>query len=468
MYLREWPIRAPEGVVFLKENLTIKMERVIVIGAGLVGSLQAVLLAKKGYQVDVYDRRGDIREVDFIGGRSINLALSTRGWKALEIAGVAEDIKEVAIPMSGRKMHDLEGNITYQPYGKDGEAIYSVSRGELNRKLILKADEYDNVNLHFNKRCVDLDLNQTEVAFQDTTSGEVTLVKANRIYGTDGAFSAVRTRMQKTDRFDYSQAYMKHGYKELIIPANEDGSHKLDKNALHIWPRGQFMLIALANLDGSFTVTLFFPFEGETSFKSLDSDEKIMAFFQETFPDAVPLMPTLIKDYHENPTSSLVVIRCAPWNWKDRVLLMGDAAHAIVPFYGQGMNSGFEDCSEWWRLVEAHGENWDVVFDQYTQERKPNGDAIADLALQNYIEMRDLVGDPSFLLRKKIEKKIYNKYPDKWVPLYSMVTFSHTPYADALAIGKRQEKIMDEIMKRSDIADTWDSPEVENAILSHL
>ena len=269
-------------------------------------------------------------------------------------------------------------------------------------------------------------------------------------------------------KINYSQEFLRHGYKELIIPANEDGSHKMDKHALHIWPRGEFMLIALANLDGSFTVTLFFPFEGETSFASLDTDAKILAFFEETFADAVPLMPTLLKDYHENPTASLVIVRCNPWNYEDKVLLMGDSAHAIVPFYGQGMNSGFEDCSEWWRLAEKHGDNWAAMFKEFSEVRQPNGDAIADLALQNYIEMRDLVGDEMFLLRKKIEKKIYAKYPAKWVPLYSMVTFSHTPYSDALAIGKMQEKIMDTIMARPDILEAWDSDEVEHAIMSQL
>lgn len=444
------------------------MHKVIVVGAGLVGSLQAVLLAKKGYHVDVYDHRSDIREAKFIGGRSINLALSTRGWKALDLAGVSDEIMEIAIPMTGRKMHSVDGEITYQAYGKENEAIYSVSRGELNRKLVLKADTYENVNFHFNAKCVDIDLKTNEIAFQNTKDGELILGKANQIYGADGAFSAVRTRLQRTDRFNYSQTYMTHGYKELIIPANEDGSHKLDKNALHIWPRGQFMLIALANLDGSFTVTLFFPFEGEISFESLKTDQQIMNFFKETFADAVPLMPTLIKDYHDNPASSLCIIRCVPWVYKSNIMLLGDAAHAIVPFYGQGMNSGFEDCSEWWRLTEEHGDDWSKIFSEYSDVRKPNGDAIADLALQNYIEMRDLVGDEMFLLRKKIEKKIYDKHPDKWMPLYSMVTFSHTPYATALALGQKQRGIMDGVMNRADIKEVWDSEEVENEIISKL
>lgn len=444
------------------------MEKSIVVGAGLVGSLQALMLANKGHQVDVYERRGDIRARDFIGGRSINLALSDRGWKALEIVGMTERIKEISIPMSGRMMHAHDGKLTYQAYGKEGQAIYSVSRGELNKRLVLKAAENPNVRFHFNERCLDVDLDEGSIEFKNELSGEVHTAHADRIYGTDGAFSAIRAKMQKLDRFNYSQTYLSHGYKELTIPPNSDGTHKLDKNALHIWPRGQYMTIALANLDGSFTVTLFFPFEGNPSFSSIKNEEDVLNFFKKEFPDALPLMPNLTEDYFSNPTSSLVIIRCEPWNYKDKVLLMGDSAHAIVPFYGQGMNSGFEDCSEWWRLTEEHGDNWERIFQEFSQIRKPNGDAIADLALQNYIEMRDLVADPKFLLRKKIEKKIFEKHPSKWVPLYSMVTFSHTPYHDALMIGKKQEKIMDEIMAWEHIEERWDSDEVEQQILSQV
>ncbi len=443
-------------------------EHAVVVGAGLVGSLQALLLAKKGYKVDVYEGRGDIREVDFIGGRSINLALSNRGWKALELAGVGKEIRDISIAMHSRLMHSVDGELTYQAYGQEGEAIYSVPRGELNRQVVLKASEFENVTFHFEHKCLDVDLDKNVLTFLDRKSGKEIQVEADRIYATDGAFSAVRKRMQRMDRFNYSQEYLKHGYKELVIPPNPDGSHRIDKNALHIWPRGQYMLIALANQDGSFTVTLFFPFEGPVSFKSLDSDEKIMAFFQEQFPDAVPLMPNLIQDYHDNPSASLCIIRREPWNYKDKVLLMGDSAHAIVPFYGQGMNSGFEDCSEWWRLTEELNEDWSKIFPKFSEIRKPNGDAIAELALRNYIEMRDLVGDPMFLLRKKIEKKMFTKHPKKWMPLYSMVTFSHTPYSEALALGKKQEKIMDSVMSLKNIEEIWDSEQIEQQILEQL
>ena len=272
--------------------------------------------------------------------------------------------------------------------------------------------------------------------------------------------------MQKNDRFNYQQYYLDHGYKELSIPPTADGKHQIEKNALHIWPRGKFMLIALANEDGSFTCTLFFPFEGEESFSTINTDEEITAFFQKTFPDALQLMPNLIDDYHTNPASSLVTIRCAPWNSSDKVLLMGDASHAIVPFYGQGMNSGFEDCSVFDEIFEASGRDWSASFEAFSTQRKPDADAISNLALQNYIEMRDLVADPSFLLRKKIEQKIFEKYPDKWMPLYSQVTFSHIPYAEALAAGNRQRAIMDKIMSKKNIESEWDSEAIEQEILA--
>jgi len=444
------------------------MKKVIVVGAGLVGSLQAILLAKRGFQVEIIERRGDIRKADFIGGRSINLALSHRGWKAIALTGIEDKIREIAIPMKGRMIHDKEGYQSLQPYGKEGQAIYSISRGELNRQLMLEASRFDSVHFTFNKRCIDIDLENTKATFIDEQTGKEYHASADAIYGTDGAFSAVRGRMQKTDRFNFSQEYLAHGYKELVIPANEDGSHKLDKNALHIWPRGQFMLIALANLDGSFTVTLFFPFEGETSFDSLDSWEKASAFFDEYFADAVALMPNLKHDFYDNPTSSLVTVRCFPWHYKDSTLLMGDASHAIVPFYGQGMNAGFEDCYEWWHLMERFGNDTSKVFPQFSKERKPNGDAIADLALQNYIEMRDLVANPNFVLQKKIEKKLHELYPDKWIPLYSMVTFSDLSYSEALNKGKMQDSIMHEVLQLPNIEERWNTDEVLQHILSKL
>ena len=444
------------------------MNKIAIIGAGLVGSLQAIYMARKGFEVSIYERRSDIRDAKLVAGRSINLALSDRGWKALKGAGISDEIEKIAIPMKGRMVHDVEGNQSFQPYGFDDQAIYSVSRGELNKQLLIKADEYPNVQFFFNQQVKDIDLNTNALKIQDLHTKEASEKAYDRIIGTDGAFSAVRLRLMKTDKFNFSQKYLEHGYKELHIPANADGTHKLDKHSLHIWPRGQFMLIALPNIDGSFTLTLFFPYDGEVSFNSLDTDEKVMDFFQKTFPDTLPLIPDLLKDYNENPTASLVTVRCSPWHYQDKICLMGDASHAIVPFYGQGMNSGFEDCTVFNDLFEQDDWEWDQVFSQFSAKRAPEADAISELALRNYVEMRDLTANEQWLLQKKIERKITTKHPDKWLPLYSQVTFSHTPYDEALRNGEIQDAIMKRVMDRPDISKVWDTEEVEQAVLNEL
>lgn len=438
------------------------------VGGGLVGSLLSIYLAKKGYKVDVYERRPDMRREEISAGRSINLALSDRGWRGLEGAGIADEIKKIAIPMHGRTMHDLEGNLTFQPYGKPGQSIFSVSRGELNMKMVSLAEDFEDVTYHFDERCIDVDLDTATATFKNEKTGKTQTVEADRVIGTDGAFSAVRLQLQMTDRFNYSQDYLQHGYKELHIPPADGGGWRIEKNSLHIWPRGNFMLIALPNEDGSFTCTLFFPFEGEQSFASLKTEEDVLAFFIEVFPDAVPLMPSLTKDYFHNPTSSLAIIRCFPWSHKDKVLIMGDASHAIVPFYGQGMNSGFEDVSIFNEMMRTYGHDWQGLFRAFERDRKPNADAIADLALQNFIEMRDRVADPQFLLQKRIEAKLTEKFPDKWLPLYSKVTFSDIPYSEALAHGKMQEAIMKEAMAWPGIENNWQDDTVLARIIKMI
>lgn len=436
------------------------MKNIAVVGAGLVGSLQAILLAQKGFNVQVYERREDLRKAREIAGRSINLALSDRGWKALKRAGVEADIKEIAIPMYNRCMHAVDGSISYQKYGVNDEAIYSVSRGELNRKLMNLADNFPNISYDFNHFCEKVDFEQHKIYFNDPTTGAHIERDYDVLFGADGAFSAVRLEMQKTPLFDYSQKYLDHGYKELNIPANADGTHKLDKNALHIWPRGEFMMIALPNLDGSFTCTLFFPMYGEVSFDSIVTDEQITAFFERTFPDAIELMPTLLHDYKHNPVSTLIMVRCSPWNVGSDAVIIGDAAHAMVPFYGQGMNCGFEDCTVFMEMFEAQGENWEGLLPKFSKERVKEGNAILDLALQNYVEMRDSTADPDFLLRKKIETKFTKLYPEKWLPLYSQVTFSTLKYSQAIHNAKIQDAFMDQIMAMENIHDNWDSAPV--------
>ncbi len=444
----------------------MKEKNVAVVGAGLVGSLLAVLLAKKGMNVDVFERRPDLRKAASIGGRSINLALSDRGFKALKLADFEQEIRDISIPMYGRQMHDKEGQLSVLPYGKDNEAIYSVSRGRLNQKLMNLADEYENIQYRFDHACKDVELSNNEIIFENPKTKEESKYQYDHIFGSDGAYSAVRSRLQKTKLFNYSQEYLTHGYKELHFPAQPDGTHCFDKNYLHIWPRGEFMLIALPNLDGSFTVTLFFPLKGAVSFESLDTEQKVIDFFERTFPDAKEQMPTLTEDYFKNPTSTLVTIRCNPWNFEDKVLLIGDASHAVVPFYGQGLNAGMEDCTVFFDLLEKNNNNLNETIKEFGAKRVPDGDAIADLALYNYIEMRDLSGDKDFLLRKKIERKFSDLYPNKWIPLYSRVTFSHHPYSEALEEGKKQEEIMDEVMKMKDIHQNWEKQEVIDKILS--
>jgi kynurenine 3-monooxygenase len=443
-------------------------KNVAIVGAGLVGSLWAVYMAKRGYQVKVFDRRPDIRKLKIVQGKSINLALSDRGWKGLEGAGVADIIRKVAIPMHGRMMHAVDGTLTYQPYGKEGQAIYSVSRGLLNQTLMQCASEHENVELVFRHRCKDVDLESNTVVFQDEETGAEVRESFDQVFGTDGAFSAIRTRLTRLDRYDYSQTYLDHGYKELEIPSNPDGTHQLDSDCLHIWPRGEFMMIALPNVDGSFTCTLFIPFEGEHSLSKLKTPDSVRAFFQEHFPDAVPLMPELIEDFFANPDASLVMTKCYPWHYKSSICLMGDAAHAIVPFYGQGMNAGFEDCTYLNGLLDQFNDDFDKVMPEYTRLRKPAGDAILELALNNYIEMRDKTADKDFLLQKKIESRFSEKHPQLWKSLYEQVSFSHTPYQEALHNGQRQQKIMDRIMSLDDIEVKWDSDEVEQRMLQLL
>ncbi len=447
--------------------MTSKAKNVTLVGAGLVGSLLSTYLTKHGYKVTAYERRPDMRKETISAGRSINLALSDRGWRGLAGAGLVDEVKKVALPMSGRMIHSIDGKTNYQPYAKEGQAIYSVSRGGLNCVLMDQAEQNGTV-IHYNERCINVDLETNTAIFENVLTGEKKSVTSDLIISSDGAYSAGRLNLMLTDRYNYSQHYLEHGYKELLIPAGGNGSHVIEKNVLHIWPRGGYMLIALPNMDGSFTCTLFFPFKGNPSFEMLDSKEKMIAFFNEVFPDAVPLMPTLEQDFFGNPTGSLMTVQCFPWTWKNKMMMIGDAAHAIVPFYGQGMNCGFEDCVELNELINKHNHDWEKIMPAYQEQRKPNSDAIAELALANFIEMRDLVGHPDFLLRKKIEAAFSEKHPDKWIPLYTMVTFSDLPYSVALSEGKKHDAIMDKIMAIPGIGNKWNDPEIEKLMLEML
>lgn len=451
-------------------------KEITIVGAGLVGSLLSIYLSKRGYKVKIYERRADMRKEKMSAGRSINLALSDRGLLALEKVGLADEIKKIAIPMHGRYIHNLDGSTAFQPYGKEGQFINSVSRGTLNMKLMDLAEQ-QGVEIFFDHKCAAIDWKYNKITFDAPSSVKPNLpLRVPRIesfellFGTDGAFSAARLQHQlQHEKFDYQQYYIDCGYKELTIPPTANGDFAMEVNALHIWPRKDYMLIALPNLDKTFTCTLFFPFEGELSFDKLDTTEKVKNFFEKTFPDAVPLMPDYINEFFTNPVSSLVTVKCFPWIREDKFALIGDAAHAIVPFFGQGMNCGFEDCRVLDELIGGNPDNWSAILQRYQELRKPDGDAIADLAVNNFTEMRDRTADPKFLLQKKIEAKLHEKYPDKWIPAYSQVTFSpYIRYCEALERGQKQEAIMQEVMQMPAIEKSWNNEEFLQSIIHKI
>lgn len=439
--------------------------KIAVVGSGLVGSLLAIYLKKAGHTVHVYDRSPDIRKIIF-SGRSINLAMSNRGWKALDGVGVGDAVRDIAIPMDKRAIH-LVDKLNFQSYGQEGEAIYSISRGVLNRKMIDLA-EAAGAEFFFDEKIWDVTLKEATLHTGETERGVWEEKQYDMVFGADGAFSRIRHRMQRQSMFNYSQEFLNIGYKELNIPANADGTHKLDKNSFHIWPRGEYMLIALPNLDGSFTCTLFMPFEGENSFDSLKEVKDVENFFEKNFPDSIEVIPMLTEDFFKNPTSTLVTMKCFPWTYENKVALIGDACHAIVPFYGQGMNAGFEDISVLYEMMEKYGDDWEKIFSEYQDSRKPNADAIAELSYRNFMEMSSKTADDKFLLQKKIEKLFSERHPEKWIPLYSRVTFSDRPYAEALAIGDLQNEIMQKVLKTEHIEKIWDSKEIEDKILALL
>jgi kynurenine 3-monooxygenase len=428
----------------------------VLIGSGLAGGLLAAYLGRRGYDVDLYERRADPREGNIVGGRSINLALSTRGIYALEQLGIADEVLRHAIPMRGRMIHDKSGALHFSPYDRDpNKFINSIGRAALNTTVIEAAQRYPNVRVHFNHRCTDVALDSATANLVPSGAEAVAAATANphqqvtiqaqgdAVIGLDGAFSAVRQSMQKEiAAFEYDESYLAHGYKELTIPPAPDGSWRMEKEALHIWPRKSFMMIALPNPDGSFTCTLFWEFEGPRSFATTKTDDEIRRFFDEEFPDAVPLMPALVDDFKTNPTGSLVTIRCAPWFYKNKVALVGDAAHAVVPFYGQGMNAAFEDCVVLDECLAEFPEDRQRAFAEYFARRKKNADALADLAVRNFIEMRDKTASKTFRAKKKLDHLLEGLLPGIYLPLYTMVTFTRMPYADAARRAGLQDRIV--------------------------
>ncbi len=419
-------------------------QKVAVVGGGLCGTLLAIRLKQRGFTVAVYEKRPDMRKADISAGRSINLALSNRGLKALELIGLRDKVDQLTIPMKGRMLHDIHGQARLSPYsGRASDYINSISRGDLNSLLYDEAEK-SGIPIFFNHSCISTEPDLGHLTFSDG-DGNTVHVQADCIFGTDGAGSAVRqSAMERSNwlRFDYSQSFLSHGYKELSIPPSEEESFRIEPRVLHIWPRKEFMMIGLPNPDKTFTITLFLPFEGKNGFHSIASDEDIMEYFKKWFPDAVPHMPQLLQEYRENPTSSLGTIRCYPWKIGKKTCLLGDAAHAIVPFYGQGMNCAFEDVVVLDKIMDSSPANWGAIFEAFQQARKPDADAIADLAIDNFIEMRDKVADPAFMLKRKLELEL-EKNHEEYFSKYSLVTFREdVPYSTAMQLGREQDRFL--------------------------
>ena len=445
-----------------------KGETVTLIGAGLNGPLLAIGLAERGFRVEIYERRDDMRRVSISAGRSINLALSTRGIHALSQASLWEEMKKIIIAMKGRMIHSVSSELTFQPYGKnDAEVINSISRAALNVAL-MNAAEAREVTIHFQRRCTGIDLRTGAMRLRNERTGESETIDSKVAIGCDGSASAMRMGMLKLGRFNFSQQHLDYGYKELTIPAGARGEHVIETHALHIWPRGNYMLIALPNVDGTFACILFLPFEGADSFATLNTHLEVAKFFDAGFPDTVPIMPNLAENFFANPTGAMVTIKCAPWHFEGRALLLGDAAHAIVPFFGQGINCGFEDCTCLLELLDRHGANWPYVFAEFEKTRKLNTDAIADLAIENFVEMRDRVGDARFLFRKKVELALEARFPQRFVPKYSMVTFHRIPYATALDRGRVQDRMLSELCDGIDRIDDLDWSKAERLVTNEL
>lgn len=447
-----------------------------IIGAGLAGSLLALYFGKRGFDVQVYERRRDPRldssakTNTIVGeGRSINLALSTRGLFALEEVGLRDRVNNVVIPMKGRMLHSPTGELSFARYGKDdSEVINSVSRSGLNILLLEELSKYPNVRLQFETRCIGYNFNTSTLSLITSSSSNPVEVECTRVIGTDGSASALRTSMLGWGRFNFSQSYLEHSYKELTIPAGAHGDFQMEKNALHIWPRGGYMMIALPNPDGSFTCTLFFPHDGELSFAALDTKVKVRDFFQTQFPDAAALIGNLEESFFTNPTGNLITVKCSPWNISDQVLLLGDAAHAIVPFYGQGMNCAFEDCTLLISIMQDESLSWEHVFTRFSSARKIDADAIADLALDNFIEMRDTSANPKFLIKKKLEHLLEERYPGQFISKYGMVTFHQIPYSIAMKKGRLQDRILMEVAEKITSIDEVDLSQLFDTISAAL
>jgi kynurenine 3-monooxygenase len=440
------------------------VERVCVVGAGLVGSLLSSFLAREGFDVHLFDRQSDPRRGRRSSGRSINLTICERGFAALDRIGAGARVREISVPCYGRYIHSVDGTVDYQPYGNRREAIHSVARNELNDVLIDMALAQPGIHVHFEEKCLEVDLETPEVTFQSLRTNDVTLFRADRVFGADGANSRVRAAMQLVPGFRQRQEFFEQAYKEISVPPAPSGDWALPADAIHIWPRRHYMLIGFPNRDRTFTFALHMPFEGDPSFASIRTPEALLELFRRSFPDALPYVPNLIEDYFGRPESKMITVRCAPWVHDEKVALIGDAAHAIVPSYGQGANCGFEDCSVLYDCLQAAGGDWGRTLRDYEASRKPNADAIADLALEHFHELRDFVGSSDFLLRKELERWVNDLYPDRYAPLYSLISFTNVPYAEAMRQDREQRTLLDQLLAVPDIREKLGSPEVREMV----
>jgi len=432
------------------------------IGAGLTGPLLATYLAQQGYSVEIFERRPDMRKESISAGRSINLALSARGNHALKEVGLYDKIKPNTIPMKGRMIHDLNGNTHLQPYGqKENEVIFSVSRAQLNMDLMTLAEETGKVTIRFNHQLLSADLEQNKLLFQLSNSLEEIELPFNRVIGCDGSASILRKSIVEKANIQYVKKPLGHGYKELTIPPLKSGKFRIEPNALHIWPRGNHMLIALPNNDCSFTCTLFFPMTGTKSFETVKTKKDILDLFQSQFHDAIKLIPNLMEDFQKNSTGDLASVYCKPWHLGDKALLIGDAAHAVVPFFGQGMNASFQDCSTLAKLMGQNKNDWKTIFNTFSSVQVENGHAIADMAIENYLEMRDHVNDTEYKKRRNVELKLERMFPGQFIPRYSMVSFHQIPYAEVYQRGGKQSKIIRDVLKADPSGQSIDKDMVE-------
>lgn len=440
------------------------MERVCVVGAGLVGSLLSNFLAREGYDVHLFDRQSDPRRGRRATGRSINLTVCERGFAALDRVGAGDRVREISVPCYGRYIHSVDGTVDYQPYGNHREAIHSVARNEINDVLIDLALAQPGIHVHFEEKCLEVDLETPELTFQSLRNDEITRFRADRLIGADGANSRVRAAMQLVPGFRQRQEFFEQAYKEISVPAAPSGDWALPADAIHIWPRRHYMLIGFPNRDRTFTFALHMPFEGEPSFASIRTPEALLELFRRSFPDALPYVPNLVEDYFGRPESKMITVRCAPWTQGDKVALIGDAAHAIVPSYGQGANCGFEDCSVLYDCLLGANGDWGQALRDYEASRKPNADAIADLALEHFHELRDFVGSSEFLLRKELERWVNDLYPDRYAPLYSLISFTNVPYAEAMRQDREQRTLVDRLLAIPDVRARLDSPEIREMV----